>query len=151
MLILDCDYHVGNDTDDILGHFIEDPTVRIGHLSLGRKYRARYQAEEYLAEIARVSTQIRGGKYAAVLYQAGMDVLVGDPLGGILTYEETYRRDLQVFESCRSAAVPIAWNLAGGYQRDSDGTVMPVLRGHLNTLTGCARVFDGWDGSPDLD
>ncbi len=35
------------------------------------------------------------------------------------------------------------WNLAGGYQRDRDGGITPVLAIHSNTAREHLRVFSG--------
>jgi hypothetical protein len=37
--------------------------------------------------------------------------------------------------------VPVAWNLAGGYQVEPDGGIEPVLAIHRRTLQACADVF----------
>ena len=39
------------------------------------------------------------------------------------------------------ARVPVAWNLAGGYQREPDGSIPKVLEIHDNTLRACAEAF----------
>lgn len=147
VLILDCDYHYGNGTDDILGRFIERPDVDIRHESLGRRYKKPHQADEYVAEMAKITKRITAGEYGFVIYQAGMDVLVGDPLGGLLSYRQTYERDRAVFEACHESNTPIAWNLAGGYKKDDDGTIAPVLEGHVNTCIAAVDVFDGFSGA----
>jgi hypothetical protein len=33
--------------------------------------------------------------------------------------------------------LPVAWNLAGGYQRDENGEILPVLQIHDNTMKAC--------------
>jgi len=38
--------------------------------------------------------------------------------------------------------IPVAWNLAGGYQRDATGTIRPVLTIHDNTLHAFAESWD---------
>jgi hypothetical protein len=37
--------------------------------------------------------------------------------------------------------IPVAWNLAGGYQRDAAGTIRPVLTIHDNTLHAFAECW----------
>lgn len=68
-----------------------------------------------------------------VLYQAGADVHVDDPLGGVLSTEQMMWRDKIVFDVARQQSVPIAWNLAGGYQNP----IERVLALHLNTMRAC--------------
>jgi acetoin utilization deacetylase AcuC-like enzyme len=59
-----------------------------------------------------------------VLYVAGADPFRGDRLGGLtLTFEGLRRRDRMVFETARSAGVPVAVVLAGGYATDVADTV----------------------------
>ena len=42
---------------------------------------------------------------------------------------------------CRAMGLPVAWNLAGGYQRDATGGIRPVLDIHDNTLIEAGRVW----------
>ncbi len=72
-----------------------------------------------------------------VLYQAGADPHIDDPLGGWMTTRDLAERDRRVFESAATAGVPIAWNLAGGYQTP----LRKVLDIHHNTLRACANVY----------
>lgn len=65
-----------------------------------------------------------------VLYQAGADCHVDDPLGGWLTTEEMKDRDETILEYFYKVGMPVAWNLAGGYQDEYQN----VLDLHLNTL-----------------
>ena len=71
------------------------------------------------------------------MYQAGADPHVDDPLGGWLTTEQLAERDHIVFESARDLGIPVAWNLAGGYQNP----LRKVLDIHDNTLRAAAHVF----------
>ena len=64
-----------------------------------------------------------------ILYQAGADPHVDDPLGGMLTSSQMYERDKLVFETARERGVPVVWNLAGGYQTP----IEKVLELHLTT------------------
>ena len=68
-----------------------------------------------------------------VLYQAGADPHVNDPLGGQLTSKEMAMRDAAVFSNLPN----VVWNLAGGYQRDENGGISYVL--HLHTMTLIAQ------------
>jgi len=43
-----------------------------------------------------------------ILYQAGADVHVDDPLGGVLTTEQMIERDQIVFDAARASGTPIA-------------------------------------------
>lgn len=74
-----------------------------------------------------------------VLYQAGSDSAVSDPLGGYLTDEQMMKRDEIVFETLRKLNVPVAWCYAGGYESDPDGSLDPVICRHTNKLKACLR------------
>jgi acetoin utilization deacetylase AcuC-like enzyme len=71
------------------------------------------------------------------LYQAGGDVHGDDPLGGVLDSDQMRQRDRVVFEAASNAKVPLAWNLAGGYQVP----VSKVIRLHVTTMEECVRAY----------
>jgi len=134
--ILDCDQHYGDGTDDIIDELGID---WIRHVSIGRKHRESEHARRFLAELAGIVAGFAGCDL--LLYQAGADPHVDDPLGGWLTTAQLAERDRIVFETARELGLPIAWNLAGGYQRDADGGIEPVLAIHRATMRACAEVF----------
>jgi acetoin utilization deacetylase AcuC-like enzyme len=72
-----------------------------------------------------------------LLYQAGADPHIDDPLGGWLTTPQLARRDQLVFEQARRLEVPVVWNLAGGYQ----SPLSKVIEIHDNTLRACLRAY----------
>ena len=78
-----------------------------------------------------------------ILYQAGADPHINDPLGGVMTTDQMLRRDELVFQECKAMQVPVAWNLAGGYQRDDQHGIRPVLDLHDNTMRACVQVYIG--------
>ena len=57
---------------------------------------------------------------------------------GALTNEQFVIRDRMVFEGLRKLNIPIAWNLAGGYQTP----IQKVLDIHTGTLLECLRVMN---------
>jgi acetoin utilization deacetylase AcuC-like enzyme len=139
VLILDCDYHRGNGTNDILAR-LDD--TRIVHNSLGYKFSRPAHARAYLQEIERVCESIEKRNVDLVIYQAGMDVLIGDPAGGgVLSLDETRTRDALVFSACRGGQVPIVWNLAGGYTLPGKNGIDIVVSGHLNTYDCAVEQF----------
>jgi acetoin utilization deacetylase AcuC-like enzyme len=89
----------------------------------------------YLQQLQRTSQ--RFGEFDLVVYQASADVDVDDPLGGVLDSEQMRQRDRIVFEAAKTAAVPLAWNLAGGYQVP----VSRVIRLHMATMEECVRAY----------
>ncbi len=75
-----------------------------------------------------------------ILYQAGADPHIDDPLGGWLTTRQLFERDQHVFESAAELGIPVAWNLAGGYQTPlrkvltiHDGTMMACVATHIDS------------------
>ena len=127
--ILDFDQHWGNGTQDIIDRLHLGNEVV--HYSPS-EYSRPAKAEAFLAAIPKILERFAGCDL--VLYQAGADPHIDDPLGGWLTTEQLYRRDRAVFEGLKHLGIPVAWNLAGGYQHDEDGGIRPVLDIHDNTM-----------------
>lgn len=72
-----------------------------------------------------------------VIYQAGADCHVDDPLGrGIATTADLFHRDLSVFRFCHDRALPVLFTLAGGYQAFERTTEL-----HVNTFIAADRVY----------
>jgi len=140
MAILDCDAHYGNGTDSIMQVLGID---WIEHHTQGREFGIAYNAaggayERWLdAAIEQCRT------CDLVLYQAGADPHIDDPLGGILSTEQLAARDRAVFE--RLGHLPMVWNLAGGYQVVSGDTeaeqLEPVLALHRTTARLHCEIF----------
>src|ERR1017187_10373025 len=94
VLILDCDFHYGNGTDEIIERLRLANEVE--NATFGRWYRTKSRAKSYLQQLERTSERFR--EFDLVLYQAGADVHVDDPLGGVLNSEQMQQRDRIVFE-----------------------------------------------------
>jgi acetoin utilization deacetylase AcuC-like enzyme len=135
--ILDLDNHYGNGTEAILDQLDARSWVR--HFTAGAQYRRPSHASEFLTRLP--SEVSRFADCDVVLYQAGADPHVNDPLGGWLTTEQLRERDGLVFSGLKALGIPVAWNLAGGYQLDAAGGISPSLEIHDNTLRECARVY----------
>jgi len=130
--ILDLDQHYGDGTDQI----IDCLSLRhIQHKSPGREERIARDAEAFLDQLADLVRTFASCQL--LLYQAGADPHVDDPLGGWMTTEQLARRDQIVFDTATQIRLPVAWNLAGGYQRDAGGGIGPVLEIHRNTMKAC--------------
>lgn len=130
--ILDCDYHYGNGTTDILEE-LQIPNV--AHYTTG-SVGGPTNPERFLQELPQLICEFQVG---LLLYQAGADAHIDDPLGGWMTSEQMRRRDRIVFETCRRHGIPVVWNLAGGYQED----LQKVLDLHHATMEECLAVFSG--------
>lgn len=138
--ILDADYHYGDGTDEIL-----DQTglrANVFHLSFGQEFKKPDQADAFFARLDALEQDLRRFEPQVILYQAGADAHIDDPLGGFLTTEQMGARDEKIFSLGKQLGVPIVFNLAGGYQRDADGGISKVVRLHLNTFSAALRVHD---------
>ncbi|MEW6280132.1 MAG: histone deacetylase [Candidatus Eremiobacterota bacterium] len=136
--ILDCDFHYGNGTDDIMGRlradFVQHYTTGHPLLSELGPYGRTRDPEGFLERLPDLLADMRAG---LLLYQAGADAHRDDPLGGWMTDEQMRRRDRTVFRFCRAHGVPVVWNLAGGYQDD----FQRVLDLHHATMEECLAAF----------
>ena len=130
--ILDFDQHWGNGTEDIISRLEAD---WVCHYSAGATWHRAEQANSFMQAIPKIVESM--GNCDVVLYQAGADPHIEDPLGGWLTIEQLRERDRLVFESAERFGLPIAWNLAGGYQ----SPLRKVLDIHDNTMLECISVF----------
>jgi acetoin utilization deacetylase AcuC-like enzyme len=130
--ILDFDQHVGNGSSDIIRELHLD---WIEHYSAGAWWDEAAQAKRFLEQIPAIVD--RFARCDLLLYQAGADPHVDDPLGGWLTTAQLRERDRRVFTACRSMRLPIAWNLAGGYQTN----LRKVLDIHDNTMLECLAAY----------
>jgi acetoin utilization deacetylase AcuC-like enzyme len=133
VMILDCDMHYGDGTDGILERL--GLARSITNATFGRWFHQPSQASAYLQRLREVVAGFDA--FDLVLYQAGADVHVNDPLGGVLTTDQIIERDRIVFEGARASDTPIAWNLAGGYQEP----LRKVLDIHDNTMRACAAAY----------
>ncbi len=131
--ILDLDMHWGNGTQDIID--------KLGLASQVPHYSQHHRAEEselFLDGLAQLMTQ-QFGDCDLLIYQAGADSHIHDPLGGYLSTAQMHQRDDIVFATCLQLHLPVAWNLAGGYQRDEQNSIRPVLDLHDNTFKSYAQ------------
>jgi len=142
--IIDFDFHYGNGTDDIIAAMHLGESVM--HYTAGNEFTRPDQAREFLSRVPFIVRQamdwVRGphGEVdGIVLYQAGADAHILDPLGGFLTTEQLAKRDRDVLGVLAAYGIPCAFVLAGGYQRDDRGTIEPVLEIHRNTVLAATR------------
>jgi acetoin utilization deacetylase AcuC-like enzyme len=135
--ILDYDYHYGDGTDDILDRVGREGIV---HITAGKDWHRDSDAAAFLANIPADLARLAG--CGVVLYQAGADPHVDDPLGGFLTTPQLALRDWRVFSGLRERGIPVAWDLAGGYQ----SPLAKVVAIHVGTMWA-AMEAEGGDGS----
>lgn len=123
--ILDYDFHYGNGTDDILDRVGREGIV---HITAGENWHSDADPRAFLENIPK--DLARMADCDIVLYQAGADPHVDDPLGGFLTTPQLALRDWRVFAGLREHGIPVAWDLAGGYQNP----LSKVVAIHVNSM-----------------
>jgi acetoin utilization deacetylase AcuC-like enzyme len=133
VLILDCDMHYGDGTDEILERLGQQGSIT--NATFGRWFHEPGQADDYMQRLR--ETVAGFSSFDLIVYQAGADVHVDDPLGGVLSTEQMIERDRMIFDAARASETPIAWNLAGGYQEP----FARVIALHVNTMNECVRAF----------
>ena len=150
--VLDCDQHGGNGTEDFAARLPNLFNYSIYGISFGCEGGERSVADpvpagdeaeaRYMAAMGRAFAQIRNWQPDLLLYQAGVDCHVDDPMGrGPLTAAGLCERDRRVFEFCRYLRLPVLVTLAGGYQEFAR-----TIQLHRNTLEIAVEVFR--DGVP---
>lgn len=132
--ILDCDQHYGEGTAEIIkrhalnwvDHYSRDFFFEYPRCGAGSKF------------LAALPGLVRGFVGCDLLmYQAGGDQHLDDPLGGFLTSNEMLARDRIVFAEAQAIGLPLVWNLAGGYQQPHER----IIEIHRNTMQACAEVY----------
>jgi acetoin utilization deacetylase AcuC-like enzyme len=137
--IVDCDYHYGDGTQAIIDAL--ELSEQVLHISFGQTYNNPSQADAYLAHVHELKTVLEKHRPGVILYQAGADTHIDDPLGGLLTSDQMRERDHAMFTIAHDLSIPLAWNLAGGYQVEPDGSIPRVVELHLNTFEEALRVW----------
>lgn len=130
-MIIDLDAHQGN------GHerdFLKDPNTYIVDAyhhgiypgdTLARdaikkdiKIKPETYDEAYLESLLQIESCIIEFKPSFILYNAGTDIMHGDPLSGLgISHETIVKRDEMMFEFALRHKVPILMVLSGGYQK----------------------------------
>lgn len=128
--ILDCDEHYGDGTAKIIDKLGID---WIRHVSA--EYAGAAAAKRFIETLPAVVRDF--SVYDLLIYQAGADQHIDDPLGGFLTTAELAERDRIVFSVAKAIGIPVVWNLAGGYQQP----LARVLEIHRNTMAACVAAF----------
>jgi histone deacetylase 11 len=146
LAVVDLDAHQGNGNACILG---DDPRVRILDIYNGSIYPGDFEARSYVDVDLPVGMFIGDREYLdtlekgfeelfngpvpdIIVYNAGTDVLRGDPLGGMgISEEGIIKRDEMVFDAARSRGIPIVMVLSGGYTRKSAGVIASSIENLL--------------------
>jgi len=133
-LIIDEDAHYGDGCADIIkvigmGEYCQYLQSRNTHGHYSGVSLTRFATE--------LGLKLREFEPDVIFYQAGADNWVGDPLGGALSIDQLYIRDLIVFSTARRHGIPVVCNLAGGYAKDYDHT----LAIHMNTGVAMKNIY----------
>lgn len=143
-LIVDEDFHFFDGCVDILE---EIPGMKDYVSMLSSRHTHHTHDEVNLnARRAELEEAIAKHNPGIIMYQAGADMWIGDPLGGTLTMEQLYQRDLDTFEVAKRHGIPVVCNLAGGYAENYNNT----LRIHRNTGEAMKEVYLGVQGTPSF-
>ena len=149
--VLDCDQHGGNGTEDFTRRLPNLFNFTINGSAYGCVTRDRsiclnlepvtHCFEVYRAALQAAFDQIKHWKPDLVIYQAGADPHIDDPLGTLgMTTEQLFLRDQEVFRFCQEANYPTFFVLAGGYQEPIQEKLVPL---HLNTFRAAYEVYFG--------
>ena len=160
--IVDMDCHWGNGTQDIMDRLKLGDWLR--HYSFGRQSLRPASSDDlwpfygagpngsdvdpsvdaWLRNLTDRMQCVMSG-VDLVIFNAGVDSHADDPLGGYLTTEDMARRDDIVLRTAFELGIPVALALAGGYQKEANGSINAVLRLHDTTFETAAR-YDrvGW-------
>lgn len=128
--ILDLDCHHGNGTVDIIKRLNID---YIQHYSFGKeRLESGGKAEDWVMRLPDIVNSFDG--VDLLIFNAGVDPHIEDPLGGILTTRQMILRDRVVFKLARELELKVCVSLAGGYQVDADGGISKLLELHDTTF-----------------
>lgn len=128
--ILDCDQHYGDGTTEIMATLNVD---WIRHVS--QEHWSLDEAGPFIRQLPKVVRSF--ADCDLLIYQAGADPHLNDPLGGFLTTAQLAERDRIIFSVAKSIGIPVVWNLAGGYQEP----LARVLEIHRNTMLACVAEY----------
>jgi acetoin utilization deacetylase AcuC-like enzyme len=132
-LIIDEDAHYGNGCEDIINRLDMHSYCR--YVQSAHTHRTN-DLMSYARHLRRVIEEFEP---SMILYQAGADNWVCDPLGGSLTMQELFERDRITLNIAKDFNIPIVVTLAGGYAHDYDDT----LAIHMNTGEAMKAVYQG--------
>lgn len=149
VLIIDCDVHQGNGTARIC---TDDESILT--FSIHGAYNYPFHKEQsdidialpdatgdeaYLVALARgLGQAIERARADLAIYLAGADPFHDDQLGRLaLSKRGLAERDRMVFTACRTAGLPLAISMAGGYARHIEDTVAI----HAATVRGASELY----------
>lgn len=150
LVVLDCDEHGGNGTEDFTERLSNLRQITIHGQSFGCRGSERSVCvnldsvtedfSPYRDALGLAFDKLDEWSPDLVIYQAGADPHVDDPLGTVgLTTEQLRERDRLVFDGLLARNVPVLFVLAGGYQEPIEDKLMPL---HVNTFEEAFRSLN---------
>ncbi|CAM9296993.1 unnamed protein product [Chrysoparadoxa australica] len=155
VMVIDLDVHQGNGVErDVLmmdsfrestyvldayrGDLYPNDSVAAAAISLRVRVSGADTDEMYLTKIqGALDKAFRDFQPDICYYNAGTDILVGDPLGGMqLSPECVVKRDEMVWEKCTSHQVPIVYLTSGGYTKPLSAETVTASLLNLNKKFG---------------
>jgi len=130
VLIFDCDVHQGDGTANILAgedraftcsvHCEKNFPARKARSDLDVDIVKGAGDDEYLTQVVQAFyLSLDKSRPDLVLYDAGVDVYEGDPLGLLnISLAGIRQRDREILQICRNKGLPIATVIGGGYDDD---------------------------------
>jgi acetoin utilization deacetylase AcuC-like enzyme len=149
ILVVDLDVHQGNGNASIMA---DEPRVFVFSMHGAKNYPFRKQVSdldieldndtsdtEYLQILAQTLPRlIADFAPDMIFYQSAVDVLATDKLGKLgLTIEGCKARDEYVLRQAKTANIPIAIVMGGGYSED----INDVVEAHCNTFRLAQQIF----------
>ena len=151
IFVLDCDEHAGDGTENFVN--------RLGNLHQSTIHGASYGCSTiersacfsfrepvthnwtaYESALLRSFELIKDCGADLVIYQAGADPHINDPLGSLgMTTEQMEKRDRMVFKFLLREEIPTLFVLAGGYQEPIREKLVPL---HLNTFAAASSEYN---------
>jgi len=149
IFILDCDEHCGDGTAEFtkklpnLFNFSINGTdwgMHESERSISRNLKpVKKDFSPYRSALEEAFETIRSWKPDLIIYQAGADPHVNDPISSrSMTTEQLQERDQLVFRFCKSEGMPVLFVLAGGYQDPIEEKLLPL---HLNTFKAAFEEY----------
>ena len=149
ILVVDLDVHQGNGNASIMA---DEPRVFVFSMHGAKNYPFRKQVSdldieldndtgdtEYLQILAQTLPRlIADFAPDMIFYQSAVDILATDKLGKLgLTIEGCKARDEYVLRQAKTANIPIAIVMGGGYSED----INDVVEAHCNTFRLAQQIF----------
>jgi len=138
ILIIDLDAHQGNGCSSILGkekrvaildmyNSVIFPRDRLAEKLVSYKVALRRRTKDniYLEKLKQMlSKALDEHKPDVIIYNAGTDIFIDDPMGGLNVSEQGIsKRDEIVFRTAKNNKIPILMLLSGGYHKKSGDIV----------------------------